>query len=1046
MKRNLIASGMALLMAVAAQAQNTNLAFPPGKIAVFKAGTPDNAWNISSARSQPCYVQVFDPAVTNPAPLLSMAMSTNASIPGSVWINAHAGSEGGGISRTIDRQFLMLEGYTGNILSPTDAKPSNNTGVNRGIVRLDAFTNAVDIYHDSVAWFGLPAGCNTNTYQDNPTGIASTDGTNIWGTGNFAGTSSELDGTLYYNTANTSPYEVQNYLQGAYEARIIGGTLYVVVTGGGVYNFVDPANNRAVVPLPFDPNVANPVEHATFTNLFLSWGSTYSKIANFDMNAQGTVAYGADQTYGIVKFTNNGSAWQKAYLFSATNIGTLGQKSAAQGCFGICVDFTSSTNPIIYATTMEAGTTSGTQNAQGNANQNRLIRIVDTNAPGINLVAVTLARANTTNEVFRGIDFTPDLRPFFLTQPLAYSTTNGGVATFSPTVQSVYDLSYQWLQNSNVLGGATNLSLTLSNLTTATNGYVYQLVATNLYGAVTSSPAILTVTASAVAPVIGGTAASVVGYIGGNVTFAPVVPISGTQPFAYQWYVGANGTSIPLTDDGVKYAGSATSSLTISNLVLTDSTNYYIVVSNAGGYASNKVDVLTVKYVLPTIAAGQPAPTATFVGYPTSVTAGHSGGTEPVTYQWYSGNLTNNTLLTDGTEFSGTATTTLTIAATTTADTTNYFIVASNPGGSVTSSVAAVSVLLQPAHSSLSYSNQLYFQNFDSLPDPGLTSQNSINNPLDPGNIGTNFYSLANPFDFTYPVVTSGYIGGLGLATMNGWYGSADTLYSAVDGITRFGAQNGDQTTGGVIDFGPNDGAVNHTNRALGLLSTSTTGATSFGLKLVNTSGQTLNYISLAYIGELWHNGTGTRTISFGYTVDPTANSFVLNSQSISNATLVPQLNISFPTALSVTTIDGTQPANQQSFGTNYLALTTPWTPGSALWLIWSIDFYGSGSGNGYAIDNLSFSAAPVVPSLPISITSGSTRFAGTANTAGASYQFGFTNAPGLSFSVLSTTNIAKPVSQWQRIGSPVEVTPGVYQFTNTAAASSQTYYLIRQP
>ena len=137
------------------------------------------------------------------------------------------------------------------------------------------------------------------------------------------------------------------------------------------------------------------------------------------MNAQGTVAYGADQTYGIVKFTNNGSAWQKAYLFSATNIGTLGQKSAAQGCFGICVDFTSSTNPIIYATTMEAGTTSGTQNAQGNANQNRLIRIVDTNAPGINLVAVTLARANTTNEVFRGIDFTPDLRPFFLTQPLA---------------------------------------------------------------------------------------------------------------------------------------------------------------------------------------------------------------------------------------------------------------------------------------------------------------------------------------------------------------------------------------------------------------------------------------------------------------------------------------------------------------------------------------------------------------------------------------------------------------------------------------------------
>jgi len=41
---------------------------------------------------------------------------------------------------------------------------------------------------------------------------------------------------------------------------------------------------------------------------------------------------------------------------------------------------------------------------------------------------------------------------------------------------------------------------------------------------------------------------------------------------------------------------------------------------------------------------------------------------------------------------------------------------------------------------------------------------------------------------------------------MNGWYGVADTnLADSVDGISRFGAQNGDQSTGGVIDFGLND-------------------------------------------------------------------------------------------------------------------------------------------------------------------------------------------------------------------------------------------------
>ena len=89
---------------------------------------------------------------------------------------------------------------------------------------------------------------------------------------------------------------LQNYIQAAAEARIIGGTLYIVVPGSGIYNFLDPDNNDAVVPLPYDPSVPNPVEHYVLTNLFLNWGSTYQNIANFDMNAAGTMAYGADET------------------------------------------------------------------------------------------------------------------------------------------------------------------------------------------------------------------------------------------------------------------------------------------------------------------------------------------------------------------------------------------------------------------------------------------------------------------------------------------------------------------------------------------------------------------------------------------------------------------------------------------------------------------------------------------------------------------------------------------------------------------------------
>ena len=118
----------------------------------------------------------------------------------------------------------------------------------------------------------------------------------------------------------------------------------------------------------------------------------------------------------------------------------------------------------------------------------------------------------------------------------------------------------------------------------------------------------------------------------------------------------------------------------------------------------------------------------------------------------------------------------------------------------------------------------VYTQNFDSLPDPGSTSVNSGN----PVTINGVTYFLANPFGLAFPVSSGGMTGGLGLSnTMPGWYGLADPTASVG---TRFGATDGDQTTGGLISFG----LPNNSNRALGLLATSTTGYTAFGAKFVN--------------------------------------------------------------------------------------------------------------------------------------------------------------------------------------------------------------------
>ncbi len=1047
MKRLLILTATAALAALSAGAQSTNIMMPtgmmpPGKLAVMKGGDNNGVYTMTVSRSHPTYVQVFDPVTNNQASaLFTLALPTNQ--PNGIFINAHAGSEGGGISRTVNRQYLVLEGYTGNILSPTAAKPSADPTVYRGFGTVDAFGNEQVLYQDLANWFGMPPGVT----QDNPTGIASTDGVNFWGTGNFAGTQFEDSGVLFYNTSvGSGPYELENYIQAAGEARIIGGTLYIVVGGGGVYNFLDPLNNDAVVPLPFDPNVANSVQHPVLTNLFLNWGSTFTKVLNFDMNAAGTIAYGADQTKGIVKFTNSGGAWQQApYFFTTTNLGTKAQTSGNQGCFGICVDF-SGANPIIYATTMENGYPTP-NTAAGHQNQNRIIRIVDTGvSPGTNLVAQTLSIAGSTNEFYGGIDFTPDLTPLITSQPANYATVGtdfGGVGTafFAVSVDSVYALSYQWTTNGTPVSGAASATLNLSGLDTSFNGLLYQCVVSNAYGVVTSTPALLTVTSAEVAPTISASTANVTAFVGGIETFASVVPSSGTQPFTYQWYHGA----IQLVDDGVKYSGSTSSSLSISNLVVGDGGNYYLVASNPGGYASNLVDVLTVKYHLPTIDAGAPVSVTTFVGYSTSLTAGSSGGTPPITNQWYKG----STALMDTGDFSGSATSTLTINPAALGDAGSYKIVVSNPGGSVTSAVATVTVLVPPAHSFVSYSNQLYLQNFNSLPDPGSNSVNSFNNPMDPGTIttatATNSYSLANPFDFAYPVINGSYVGGLGLSnTLGGWYGCADTVFPGVDGITRFGAQDGDQTTGGVISFGPNDSApLVGTNRALGLLSTSTTGSTSFALKLVNNSGTSLNYVSLGFIGELWHNGTGNRTMSFGYSND-VSGTFTLTSESISNSTLVPGLAFSFPTAPVVTTVDGTQSSNQVVMATNSMQLASPWAPGTALWLIWSEEFYGSGGGNGYAIDNLGFSASvnPLVQGMAPVI-------GGATYTPGTGFSFSFTNVPSASFTVYSSPSL-NPTS-WTTLSTrPVESPQGgysIYTFTDSSVTGTgQRYYKVSTP
>jgi Lamin Tail Domain len=293
-----------------------------------------------------------------------------------------------------------------------------------------------------------------------------------------------------------------------------------------------------------------------------------------------------------------------------------------------------------------------------------------------------------------------------------------------------------------------------------------------------------------------------------------------------------------------------------------------------------------------------------------------------------------------------------------------------------------------PPSSSIAYNiaGSTYTQSFDSLPDPGVTSVNSAN----PVTIDGVTYSLANPYDFAFPAMTNGSSGGLGLASLAGWYGSSSLL-------SRFGATDGDQTTGGQISFGlPNDG-----NRALGLLATSTTGTTAFGAKIINNTHETLNFITVLATGELWRQSSLPKTLQCFYAIDPTATA-PMPSQATAS---LPALNVIFPTdagAAGGVAVDGTAAANQSVITTTNQAITN-WTAGAALWLVWQMTD-PTGKAQGLGIDNFSFSAIATLPgttNTPPTLTiqtSPANAFVISWPDSGGNYQ------------LFSTTNLAPPV------------------------------------
>lgn len=92
--------------------------------------------------------------------------------------------------------------------------------------------------------------------------------------------------------------------------------------------------------------------------------------------------------------------------------------------------------------------------------------------------------------------------------------------------------------------------------------------------------------------------------------------------------------------------------------------------------------------------------------------------------------------------------------------------------------------------------------------------------------------------------------------------------------------------------------------------------------------------------------------------------------------------------------------------------------------------------GVGVASRTVTVTAPPTSPALDSVVT-----------LPGGFFRFNFTNATPINFTVLASTNISLPTSNWTVLGSATVISPGVYQFTDSQATNfPRRFYQVRSP
>jgi hypothetical protein len=240
--------------------------------------------------------------------------------------------------------------------------------------------------------------------------------------------------------------------------------------------------------------------------------------------------------------------------------------------------------------------------------------------------------------------------------------------------------------------------------------------------------------APAPSPVITNQPVSLTNNVGNNAAFSVT---AGPAPLSYQWYFNTNTALLNATN----------TSLSLTNIQLTNTGSYSVIITNSSGSVTSSFATLTVWQ--PPVITNQPVSVTTLAGSSPafSVTA---GGVPPVAYQW---NFNTNTALTGATANS------LSLPNVRASQSGTYSVVITNSAGSITSSIASLTVTnplptdFAPAAPAMGAGN---FQ-FTFTPVIGLTNT-VLTNGLLAGGVWNVFTNIPPPATAT-PIVISNFTG-----------------------------------------------------------------------------------------------------------------------------------------------------------------------------------------------------------------------------------------------------------------------------------------------